>query len=244
MSKGKSEVKRFKSIALATLFVSAAFHSGEAAARRATHHHSLRFAAASRSAFHFRHAQPAGRVIQCVAFAKAESEVVIRGNARDWWYKAAGRYARGSVPEPGSVLNFRPVRRMPLGHVAVVTGTLSSRVITIDQSHWAQNGISRNVHVVDVSPDNDWSAVRVELNGQQGSFGSIYPTFGFIYPRQENASRVEVADAWQQRMNSAGAQYAEAPDTVSDIEDGYRAPRPAVIRHRGHIRSRAVRRHR
>ena len=34
--------------------------------------------------------------------------------------------------------------------------------------------------VVDVSEDNDWSAVRVE--SFKGSLGRVYPIDGFIYP--------------------------------------------------------------
>ena len=34
---------------------------------------------------------------------------------------------------------------------------------------------------VDVSPKNDWSAVRLESN--RGSLGSVYPIKGFIYPQ-------------------------------------------------------------
>lgn len=174
-------------------------------------------------------------VIQCVAFAKAESAIELRGNAGDWWYNAAGRYARGFAPEVGSVLNFRPIRRMPLGHVAVVTGALNSRVITIDQSHWGQSGISRHVRVVDVSPDNDWSAVRVELNREKGSFGSIYPTFGFIYPRSEGSSAVMTASAERMTVAAdAGSEVAEAPEDVGTIEQNYRAPRRfhPMFRHR------------
>jgi hypothetical protein len=39
--------------------------------------------------------------------------------------------------------------------------------------------------VIDVSANNDWSAVRVGL-GQSGSYGSVYPTYGFIYDRPDN----------------------------------------------------------
>lgn len=183
-----------------------------------------RYSAHFRTAAHFSRSHYGSHVIQCVAFAQAESAVELHGNARDWWYNAAGRYARGSAPEMGSVLNFRPVRKMPLGHVAVVRDVVNSRVIVIDQSHWAQNGISRNVRVVDVSPGNDWSAVRVELNGRSGSFGSIYPTFGFIYPRSTGASQVMTASA----ESGDGSQVAEAPENAGTIEEGYRAPRRAA----------------
>jgi hypothetical protein len=37
---------------------------------------------------------------------------------------------------------------------------------------------------VDVSEANDWTAVRVEL-GRDGTFGSVYPTYGFIYNRPD-----------------------------------------------------------
>ncbi len=122
-------------------------------------------------------------VIQCVPFARAASGIDLRGDALTWWDKAAGVYARGSRPEPGSVLAFRANRAMRLGHVAVVKKVINSREIEIDQAHWGQNRVSRNIAVIDVSPANDWTAVRVALDNQ-GKFGSIYPTHGFIYDRQ------------------------------------------------------------
>ncbi|QNT77961.1 CHAP domain-containing protein [Entomobacter blattae] len=152
-----------------------------------------------------------GRVIQCVAFAKNASEVSLRGNAVDWWENAAGRYDRGNTPEAGSVLNFRSTRRMPLGHVAVVTEVLNSRVIVIDQSHWNQRGISRDTRVVDVSPNNDWSAVRVAI-GHSEKFGSIYPTYGFIYPRAPGASRGGIITA---RNTTTPSHYHYARHSIS-----------------------------
>lgn len=122
-------------------------------------------------------------VIQCVAYANAQSNVVIHANARDWWSRARGVYARGREPEPGSVLNFRSIKRMPLGHVAVVRDILDNRTITVDHSHWGQPGPRYNVPVIDVSPQNDWSSVRVALTHSPGQYGSVYPTYGFIYPR-------------------------------------------------------------
>jgi hypothetical protein len=43
------------------------------------------------------------------------------------------------------------------------------------------------VAIVDVSEANNWSAVRVEL-GRSGGFGSIYPTYGFIYNRPDTGT--------------------------------------------------------
>ncbi len=129
------------------------------------------------------------RIIQCVAFAKQDAGILISGNARDWWSNAAGVYERGSRPEAGSVLSFRENGRMPLGHVAVVSAIEDSRTIAIDQSHWNSSGITRDIEVKDVSENNDWSAVRVQLS-RGSTFGSIYPTHGFIYPRPDQGVMV------------------------------------------------------
>ncbi|MDE2517063.1 MAG: CHAP domain-containing protein [Rhodospirillales bacterium] len=122
--------------------------------------------------------------MSCVPFARADSGIDLAGNAWQWWGHAAGKYARGSVPQRGAVLNFRAIGRMRLGHVAVVARVINRREITVDQANWPGPGswgnITRNVPVVDVSPNNDWTAVRVGL-GRPGSFGSVYPTYGFIY---------------------------------------------------------------
>ena len=128
-------------------------------------------------------------MIQCVAFARADTGIDLPGNAVNWWNNAAGRYARGSEPEIGSVLNFRANGRMRLGHVAVVSEVVNSRVVRIDQSHWNSRGVTRDVSVIDVSPDNDWSAVRVALDRGE-RYGSIYPTYGFIYPRPDDGTMV------------------------------------------------------
>jgi len=211
------------SLTAVSMFLSSP-HTAEARHRGMTHAASHAGSKNHRAIRHVSsHTRAAGHVIQCVAFAKTNSDVVLRGNAADWWYHAAGVYARGSAPEAGSVLNFRATRRMPLGHVAVVKDVINSRKIIIDQSHWAQRGISRNVEVVDVSPENDWSSVRVELNGRSGTFGSIYPTYGFIYGRPSNghSDDMMVASNTVEHAASRGAlshpmastEVAEAPAT-------------------------------
>ncbi|HEX3573902.1 MAG TPA: CHAP domain-containing protein [Rhodopila sp.] len=129
-----------------------------------------------------------GYGISCVPYARQVSGIEVAGNAWQWWDNAAGRYARGDRPEPGSVLNFRANGRMRLGHVAVVTQVVNAREIIVDQANWPSGGgiggVSHNVSVVDVSEANNWSAVRVEL-GREGTFGSVYPTYGFIYNRPD-----------------------------------------------------------
>jgi surface antigen len=153
-------------------------------------------------------------VIQCVAFAKQDAGIEIRGNARDWWGRAAGVYARGERPEIGSVLSFRANGRMPLGHVAVVSGVADSRTIEIDQSHWGSRGITRDMEVKDVSENNDWSAVRVQLS-HGGAYGSIYPTHGFIYPRPDEGSEAPA----ETRAAPAVLREARADLTPRSIAD-------------------------
>ena len=123
--------------------------------------------------------------MSCVPYARGASGISVAGNAWQWWDHAKGIYARGSVPEPGSVLTFRANGRMHLGHVAVVSRVINNREIEIDHANWAGNGIMHNVPVVDVSENNDWTAVRVGL-GRSDSFGSVYPTYGFIYNRPDD----------------------------------------------------------
>ncbi len=127
--------------------------------------------------------------LQCVPFARAASGIELKGNAANWWDAASGNYARGAAPEMGSVLNFRATRGMRLGHVAVVTNVVSSREIMIDHANWAgpgasKGGVSRGMSVIDVSPDNNWTQVRVSLGND--NYGSVYPTYGFIYDRPDN----------------------------------------------------------
>jgi surface antigen len=139
--------------------------------------------------------------LQCVPYAREVSHIQLSGNAFLWWAQAAGRYARGNEPEVGSVLNFRSIGRMPLGHVAVVTAVLDPRTILVTQANWVRGSITNDVTVQDVSANNDWTDVKVEL-GDSSTMGAAYPTYGFIYNRPDtgmtiasSGSRNEVAEA-------------------------------------------------
>lgn len=138
-----------------------------------------------------------GRYWQCAPFAREFSGIQLFGNAATWWSQAEGRYERGVTPRKGAVLSFQSTSRMRAGHVAVVSEVVSERVIKITHANWSPiNGrrgqIEENVEVVDVSPANDWSQVRVWYApiGELGT--SSYPTNGFIY---EQAPRLILASA-------------------------------------------------
>jgi surface antigen len=181
--------------------------------RTRTDHVSLRHVTARSGRVH--HARGGG--VQCVPFARAASGIELKGNAANWWDAADGVYARGTRPEPGAVLNFRATGGMRLGHVAVVTAVLNSREIEIEHANWASFGrgnVSRGARVVDVSATNDWSAVRVEL-GHTGDFGSVYPTYGFIYDRPDTgvmiANTPDTARPSAERPQLDLDEVAEAP---------------------------------
>ena len=178
----------FGSLVLIGLCAPEAAHAGH---RRTASHHGHAGHYARRSG-HGRYAWGGGH-LQCVPFARADSGIDLSGNAAGWWNEAAGVYERGSRPEPGAVLNFSANGRMRLGHVAVVSRVLNSREIEVDHANWwgpgSYGGVARGVPVVDVSPNNDWTAVRVGLD-HNGDFGSIYPTHGFIYDRPDHGTLV------------------------------------------------------
>ena len=120
--------------------------------------------------------------LECAPYARQVSGIQLRGEAYSWWEQAAGRYAQGSVPRPGSVLVFRRGGRLGSGHVSVVERVLSDREITVTQANWVPRLITHGEPVVDVSPGNDWSAVRVWWAPTATLGRTAYPTYGFIGP--------------------------------------------------------------
>ena len=168
--------------------------------------------------------------LQCVPFARAASGIALKGNAANWWDAAAGVYERGSRPEAGSVLNFRATGHMRLGHVAVVTNVVSSREIEIDHANWnvwgySKGNVSRGMKVIDVSDRNDWSRVRVEL-GHTDQFGSVYPTYGFIYDRPDSGTMVANS---QFAPIPAAARSGVAFDEVAEAPATHAIPATMVV---------------
>lgn len=172
-----------------------------------------------------------GGGLQCVPFARDASGIELVGNAWTWWDEAAGVYERGSTPEPGSVLAFRANGVMRLGHVAVVSRVVNGREIEIDHANWGgyRGSVARGVSVVDVSPNNDWTAVRVGL-GQSDDYGSIYPTRGFIYGRPDRGTMVaaRAAPAPKPELNPAPRDLRPAVERAEDgnYEEVAEAPAP------------------
>ncbi len=123
---------------------------------------------------------------ECVPFARAASGIRIFGDAWTWWDQAAGRYDRGHRPRVGAVMVFAKTTRLPVGHVAVVSRIVETRVLMLTHANWSrQNGerghAERDVTLYDVSPRNDWSSVKVWYRDNDGLGGGVYPVQGFVY---------------------------------------------------------------
>jgi surface antigen len=128
----------------------------------------------------------------CVPYARARSGIQLQGDAWTWWDAAAGRYQRSRAPQPGAVLVINRTARMRDGHVAVVSRVVSSREIRVDHANWASGSargrIATDQRVVDVSPGNDWTLVRVWYPRINDLGTTAFPTRGFVHPRLEYAS--------------------------------------------------------
>ncbi len=135
--------------------------------------------------------------LQCVPYAREHSQIKIYGDAWTWWDKAAGKFARGSTPQTGAVMVLNDYAGPQRAHVAVVEKIVSAREIRVNHANWLDDGsIYVNDPVVDVSSENDWSAVRV-WNIKTGAWGSnAYPVQGFILPGSPatDADRIAMAD--------------------------------------------------
>jgi surface antigen len=156
---------------------------------------------------------------QCVPFARLLSGIQIFGDAWTWWKQASGRYEEGYVPRLGSVLCFKPTDRMRLGHVAVVTQVVTERVIQITHANWSpiegsRGQVEKDVTIVDVSPQGDWSQVKVWYDPNRDLGGSTYQTEGFIYP--DAAARMMAASGFSTLQNSAIAVAQQAASQMAD----------------------------
>lgn len=131
-------------------------------------------------------AQTWGGAWQCVTFARQFSGIQLFGNAATWWHGAVGRYEEGFAPRVGGVMVFKPFAHMRVGHVATVSEIVSPREIKVTHANWSpvdgrRGQVEENVTVVDTSPANDWSRVRVWYAPLADLGKTDYPVYGFIY---------------------------------------------------------------
>jgi hypothetical protein len=140
--------------------------------------------------------------ISCAPFARELSGIALYGDAATWWDSAAGRYRRGQNPVLGAALVFRREPRLPSGHVSVVSRMLGPRQILVTQANWVAGELDEDQFVVDVSPGNDWTEVRVWWPPINQLGAHAYPAFGFILPPVP-ATREELARTTRTAANIA-----------------------------------------
>ncbi|MGG5821799.1 CHAP domain-containing protein [Falsiroseomonas sp. HW251] len=150
--------------------------------------------------------------LSCVPYVRMATGMNVSGDARAWWYNAAGVYARGQQPERGAVLAFMGSGGMSRGHVAVVSRVINARTVLIDHANWGGPGLRRGqvirgATVVDVSDRNDWTQVRVQVGYDNDTFGRTYPTHGFIYNRPEGNRVFTASVQGMQEVAMAGASH-------------------------------------
>ncbi len=95
--------------------------------------------------------------------------------------------------------------------VAAVSKIIDSRTVLLRHANWSPiNGhrgqIEDDVRAVDVSDDNDWSAVRVWFDPIQSLGGTAWPVTGFIY--NEKPGRIDL---------KASAAKAPRRDVIGEI---------------------------
>jgi hypothetical protein len=121
--------------------------------------------------------------LSCVPYAREVSGIHLDGDAADWWDEADGVYPRSHAPKPGAVMVFAPHGEMSVGHLAVVTRIEGRREVLVTQANWLAHRIERRQPVVDVSPGNNWSEVRVWYEPAHEMGATVYRLYGFILPR-------------------------------------------------------------
>jgi len=120
--------------------------------------------------------------VECAPFARALTGVDLRGDGADWWQAAEGRYQRVQWPDVGAIMVFRRTERLPNGHVSVVSRVVSRREILVTHANWMHGVVAQDQPVADISPENDWSLVRVWWAPINQLGATAYPVLGFILP--------------------------------------------------------------
>ncbi len=110
----------------------------------------------------------------------------------------------------GGVLVFQRSARLPSGHVSVVSRVIGARQIEVVQANWIRGMVDEDQMIVDVSGDNDWSAVRVWYPPLDQLGAHTYETYGFVLPARP-ATRAELKLATQPAIRLGMMSRGRAP---------------------------------
>ncbi len=97
----------------------------------------------------------------CALYARAQTGVFLFGAAGGWWDEALAaisaaksrRWARSWSSGERAVFPRATSRSSPR--------SINAREIVVDHANWYHGMVTRDVTVIDNSPNNDWSAVAV-----------------------------------------------------------------------------------
>ncbi|WP_158595766.1 CHAP domain-containing protein [Oleomonas cavernae] len=160
--------------------------------------------------------------IECVPYARQVSGVAIMGDAWTWWGQArTAGYQTGGRPQEGAVMVFKRSGSMRRGHVAVVRQVVDSREVIVDHANWAsrrsgrKGRIDRGVSVIDVSPRNDWSMVRVWYPIVDDYGTSVYPLYGFVYGGSGDVPEMEAAVVEVKETVPVATPFSVRPDLAA-----------------------------
>jgi surface antigen len=161
---------------------------------------------------------------QCATFARMFSGIQLFGDAWTWWNQALGKYSTGETPQAGSVLVFKRNNGMRDGHVAVVSRVLTDRIIQVTHANWSviqghRGKVEKDVTIVDVSPQGNWSQVKVWYDPVRDLGNTVYPTYGFIYSTAQNTAKLasmSVAHAAVNQMASAAQSPTSAGQSLAN----------------------------
>lgn len=169
------------------------------------------------------------QAVQCVTYAREESGLALKGDAWTWWNSSTGQYEHGQKPRAGAVVVFKKHGSMSHGHVAVIAEVVNARKVLVDHANWAphrgrgRGEVSTRVMMMDVSPHNDWTQVRVwnETSSEMGQ--RVYPTYGFIYAKAGRAGAKQAPDIQEAAAKSS------APAADPEIELAFETALDAAL---------------
>lgn len=153
--------------------------------------------------------------LECVPYARTTSGIQLYGDAWTWWQQAKGRYATGRAPREGAVMAIKPYNNSKLGHVATVSRVIDARTVLLSHANWSTpGGIERNVSALDVSPNNDWSEVRIWYGPARNLGTTHWPVSGFIYNAKPGARLKDASNERRQEQLTAAPAKIVSPKTA------------------------------
>lgn len=119
--------------------------------------------------------------VQCAPYAREHSAVNLRGAAASWWGEAQGQYNRTSSP-CGGCAGVSIYRQAAIGPCFCGQTGAKFPPCAGGSRKLGAGEVTHRAPVVDVSPNNNWTRVRVWWSPIHAMGKTVYPVYGFIEP--------------------------------------------------------------